>query len=141
MKVVILRGLPGSGKSTWASKQPGAVICSADDYFIMPDGQYLFNRGLIGKAHEDCHRKFTLAIGQRRPLIIVDNTNVTTREYRRYALAAGSLGYDIEIRVFTGEFGNIHDVHAETIKRMDDLWQFTPLVYQHVTRFNDEQEK
>jgi predicted kinase len=37
MKLIILRGLPGSGKTTLVRKEwPNAAVCSADSYFYGP---------------------------------------------------------------------------------------------------------
>ena len=44
----VMRGLPGSGKSTLVRKMksvyPGAVVCSADQFFISDEGVYQFDR-------------------------------------------------------------------------------------------------
>lgn len=55
MRVTILRGLPGAGKSTWTQSHcPGAVVISADDFFVGRDGLYRFNPGRIFAAHAAC---------------------------------------------------------------------------------------
>jgi chloramphenicol 3-O-phosphotransferase len=55
-KVVIVRGLPGSGKSVLAEKyqdtfHDSCFIYSTDDYWMRPDGLYDFNCDLLHKAH------------------------------------------------------------------------------------------
>ncbi len=97
--VVVLRGLPGSGKTTFArqlvayAREKGIAsgICSADDYFVNSAGQYNFCRLWLKTAHNQCREKFYLMLGsdpRNDPhgvsLIIVDNTNITTSEYRDY---------------------------------------------------------
>ncbi len=47
--MMIMRGLPGSGKSTVVKAilhkyKKGAVACSADDHFLQEDGSYAFQR-------------------------------------------------------------------------------------------------
>ena len=49
MRVLILQGLPGSGKSTFAEKN-GYACVSADQWY-MEDGVYQYNRKNSGKAH------------------------------------------------------------------------------------------
>ncbi|XP_021065975.1 NEDD4-binding protein 2 [Mus pahari] len=53
--LVLLRGLPGSGKSflarTLQEDNPGGVILSTDDYFYI-NGQYQFDVKYLGEAHE-----------------------------------------------------------------------------------------
>jgi adenylate kinase family enzyme len=51
-ELVLMRGLPGSGKSTKARKIAGevGVIYSTDDFFMI-DGKYIYNPKLIGDYH------------------------------------------------------------------------------------------
>ena len=57
-RVIIMRGLPGSGKSTEAKSYiltHGAVVVSADDFFMVA-GKYRYNPAKIGDAHVACMR-------------------------------------------------------------------------------------
>jgi tRNA uridine 5-carbamoylmethylation protein Kti12 len=82
--VVILRGLPGSGKSTFAtllkiyaeSRGLQAQICCADDYFIQSNG-YKFEPGQLSNAHARCEDYCFFALQRSVPVVIIDNTNVT----------------------------------------------------------------
>jgi len=57
----LLRGLPGSGKSTLVGQlgrvYPESVRCSADDFFLSSQGGYHFDRNLLKEAHADCQQK------------------------------------------------------------------------------------
>jgi predicted kinase len=99
-KLVVLRGLPGSGKSTVA-KQLGGLVCSADDYF-MRDGEYKFDPFLLGKAHKDCRDTVELAMYNDHQLIVLDNTNTQKWEYEAYLDLAKIYGYEVEIKVVGG---------------------------------------
>nr|XP_048275151.1 NEDD4-binding protein 2-like 1 isoform X4 [Myodes glareolus] len=52
----LLRGLPGSGKTTLAREMqrdfPRAMIFSTDDFFFREDGAYEFNPDFLEEAHE-----------------------------------------------------------------------------------------
>ncbi|XP_036157057.1 NEDD4-binding protein 2-like 1 isoform X6 [Myotis myotis] len=52
----LLRGLPGSGKTTLARQLqhdfPRALIFSTDDFFFREDGTYEFNPDFLEEAHE-----------------------------------------------------------------------------------------
>lgn len=97
--VVILRGLPGAGKSTWIKNNlpSGAVVCSADKYWETPDGEYKFVQERIGEAHRWCQEMFARAIGAGEDLVVVDNTSITIREIQPYYNLAVTSGYTVRI--------------------------------------------
>jgi tRNA uridine 5-carbamoylmethylation protein Kti12 len=127
MRVVILSGLPGSGKSTYARTlvdETGGrwVVCSAD-LFFMVNGEYLFDPSKIGEAHQKCWQHFYDAMSLKIENIIVDNTNLTTWEISPYVLPAEAQGYTVEIKTMvcdwqTAAKRNIHGVPQKTIERM-----------------------
>lgn len=101
--VIVMRGLPGSGKSTFATQMVAAadvmgfraVICSADRFFIGADGVYRFRREGLADAHAFCRDQFDniMAIDDRDDeryvdIIIVDNTSIRLFEYEHYKRSA-----------------------------------------------------
>lgn len=135
MKVYIIRGAPGTGKTTEASKMDkneNAVHCSADNYFYevaaLNGTSYLeeFKPWLVGKAHQFCWGAFIHAlVVMGEETIIVDNTNTYKWEYENYVLLAEQLGYEVEI--ITTDMSesaevyherNTHGVPLEVIERM-----------------------
>lgn len=101
MNVIILRGISGSGKSTWAKKEyPTATIASADHYFLQADGSYLFDGAKLQDAHTACFRTFIDALIRKDAVVIVDNTNVELWEITPYSLAAQAFGYTVQLITF-----------------------------------------
>ena len=87
--MLIIRGLPGSGKSTIARQleetYPGSVSCSADQFFLHPEtGEYQFEGSQLGEAHKWCQSKAEEACRARVNIVIVDNTNVKKWEMVPY---------------------------------------------------------
>lgn len=133
-KVIIMRGLPGSGKSTMANKlaeENGGVIFSTDNYF-MHDGNYLFDASKLGAAHAWNQRKYQEALESGKEYVIVDNTNTTRKEVRPYIMLAQYFGYSVEImepdnpdrfNVDLCFIRNTHGVPLVAIQRMKDRWQ------------------
>ena len=98
MRVIIMQGVSGSGKSTYAKEKfPEATVCSADSYFTSDDGTYDFMPEYIGHAHKACLRQFVDALGNRRETIVVDNTNTSQVEMAPYVAMAALRGYKVEI--------------------------------------------
>lgn len=122
--VIILRGIPGSGKSTWtkANAPEGAVVCSAD-HFFEKEGEYKFDPRQLPAAHGSCLMKFVGAVADPRNTVVVDNTSTTAVEVAPYASLA--LAYGHELRVVTLKVDpevaherNVHGVPLEGIRAM-----------------------
>lgn len=102
--LVILRGLPGSGKShlarlivtTTINEDPQRFIYSTDEFFIR-NGMYQFNPNMLGDAHEWNKRRVFEAMMLGMSPIIVDNTNTEMWEMKPYAGYAVQYGYAVEI--------------------------------------------
>lgn len=106
-KVIILRGLPGSGKSTFGKqlereiKSAGGsvAVVSADQHFYqLGGGNYKFDPNQVGAAHASCFRKFIEELTAGTDLVIVDNTSTSTMEISPYKLGADAFGYQTEIK-------------------------------------------
>lgn len=128
-RVIIFRGLPGSGKSTQA-KALGGVVLSTDDYFMV-DGVYCFDASKIGAAHIDCMRSFLAELNAGRKLVVVDNTNTRLFELTPYQLVAQAYGYEVDVvRVVCSaakaHARNTHGVPFETVMQMAAGFQDMP---------------
>ena len=130
-EVVIMRGISGAGKSTYTNMNfPGAVVCSADFFFGRGD-KYNFNPKLLGKAHDSCFNTFEAAMGSNKPVIVIDNTNTTLREFKRYVESAQKRGYAVKVVRLVVDPAiaaqrNVHGVPAEKVQQMQDRFQDYP---------------
>jgi predicted kinase len=98
--LTITRGLPGSGKTTWARQQPGAVRVNRDDLRRMLHG------GPIGLGWAEVQ----VTVAQRAQVeallragvnVICDDTNLRSRVVRELAELALNCGADVVVRDFT----------------------------------------
>ena len=130
-KLIILRGLPGSGKSKIAADYSNAVVCSADHHFERT-GEYKFDPSELGMAHMLCQFKALDAMASGKELVVIDNTNVRNWEYVLYLRMADHFGYENEVRVIGGhsmedvrEYSkrNVHGVPEMKILEMAYRWE------------------
>jgi predicted kinase len=131
--MTIMRGLPGSGKSTKARQLTGdnTVICSADDHFISIDtGNYEFRPDQIGVAHQECKDKARQALMDGKD-VIIDNTNTQKWEMQPYLDMAAFFKVTLEIvNIFDGGCSDeelvercVHNIRLETVKGMRARWE------------------
>jgi predicted kinase len=124
MKAYILRGLPGSGKSTFTNNTlKGVTICSADQYFMV-DGEYHYDGTKIGNAHKASLKKFVDAL-TRGEDVVCDNTNCSHLEAAPYVAVAAAMGAEVEIHTFlvppsVSIERNTHGVPANAIHGMNE---------------------
>lgn len=118
-KIVLIRGLPGSGKTTLAkANYPEHEHFEADMYHIDDEGNYNFDFSKIKEAHAWCQDSTSLALGHGLD-VVVSNTFTQLWEMQPYL----KMGCPVEIIVATGNFENIHNVPTDIIEKMRDRWE------------------
>ena len=96
--IVVLVGLPGSGKSTWARGQGYAVLSSDEIRAWLiddPTNQNIHRRVFATLRYLLKHR---LSLG--RPYTFIDSTNLTVRERRPYVKLGDLFDCDVEAVYF-----------------------------------------
>ena len=122
--LLLLRGLPGSGKSTFAkylSKMYGFKIVEADQY-MMENGVYKFDPKKLGWAHGQCKEAVRQYI-QEDECIVVSNTNTQRWEMQPYIDMATAAYYIVKEHTLHTNFGNIHGVPEEKVEIMRKRWE------------------
>jgi predicted kinase len=123
--LILVRGLPGSGKSTFAygfSYTGNFFHYEADMFFYDDDGDYVFNPKKIKDAHEWCQRKTNEALADGRN-VVVSNTFSQLWELQPYLDMADKYGVRVQVITCEGDYGNIHNVPVETVERMRKRWE------------------
>jgi predicted kinase len=116
--LIIVRGIPGSGKTSFASFL-GKAICCADDYYVH-DGEYKWKAEDIGKAHGWSQRKCRRFMKAQVETVIIANTNTTEREMQPYMDLARQFGYMVYSIIVENRHGNesVHGVPEATLEKM-----------------------
>ena len=127
-----IRGMPGSGKTTLAemlAMLPRTLAVSTDDSFTTPEG-YKFDPELLGWAHRQCKQRVLRAMaagnnetGEPYLNIIVHNTFSQNWEIEPYRVLANRYRWELFIVEAQNNFGSVHDVTKDAMKRMENRWE------------------
>lgn len=141
-QIIILRGVPGAGKSTLAqqiiadarAEGEKAVAFSSDDYFTTPAGEYRFDSTQLPQAHADCFRRFLEFLREGNGIAIVDNTNTRIFEVSPYVLAGKAYGFEIKIIRLVCDLNvaaarTPRGATLRMVKEMNDRMEAVPLFY------------
>lgn len=123
--LTLIRGLPGSGKSTIARRLAeanfGAVHLEADQFFEQ-DGEYRFDPTLLRDAHAWCQERTEDRLQGGRD-VIVSNTFTQIWELVPYFDLAKRFGIVPTVITAQNQFKNIHNVPDEVLNKMRDRFQ------------------
>lgn len=125
-ELILVRGLPNSGKSTVAKIMASPHNFQADDYFYDEDGNYEFVGKDIKKAHADCQRRVREAMEADAPKIAVANTFTREWEFEAYHELAEKHGYRVHHIIVEGgrhDGDNGHGVPDTTVQKMEERFQ------------------
>lgn len=123
MKLYLMQGLPGTGKSSLArviARDALAVVLSTDDFHHTDPANphlYIFDPTLAVSRHEKNQERCRYFLS-RGVSVVIDNTNITNAAIKPYVLMATALGIPVEIRRCIQEYGSVHGVPAEIIEKM-----------------------
>ena len=135
--IFIMRGLPSVGKSTLSDVlklvHPDSVVLSTDEFFVDKESnKFVFDKEKLLKAHEWNFSRFKKAIEDKKPNIIVDNSNIKYFHYHHY-LDYGQR-HDYFVAIITIPHNDVseqqlaerssHGVTRNTIHRMKKEFQW-----------------
>ena len=127
-KLFIIRGLPGSGKSTFAKtlldRNPTMKHFEADMYFCQKTGEYEFDPSKLHHAHQWCWDSVAEALSEGRD-VVVSNTFTQLWEMERYMAFRHHRCEVIVIEMWV-MWGSVHNVPDSSISKMAARWEEIP---------------
>jgi predicted kinase len=128
----LVRGLPGSGKTSFATAiWNDYAVCEADKFFYDKEGNYNFDGSKLREAHEWCKREVETRMidhqnnQQYYPEIAVSNTFTQEWEMEDYFKLAEKYGYKVVSLIIENRHGNKneHGVPDDKIEIMKNRFQ------------------
>ena len=141
LNLFLLRGIPGSGKSTIAENMKPDYWVESDHYFMKKEGNewvYRFNADLLGKAHKWCQEQTRLYMesiwakacrfkgnGEKIHNLVVANTFTTEWEIEPYYKMAEKYEFQVHSLIVENRHGNkdVHNVPKEVIEKMTNRFE------------------
>jgi predicted kinase len=132
--LILVRGIPGSGKSTFANLiWNNYAICEADKFFYDKDGNYNFDPSKLKQAHAWCQNEVEIKMQDNQnnpqfyPEIAVSNTFTQEWEMQAYLDLASKYDYKVFSIIIENRHGgkNLHGVPDDTLKKMKDRFQIS----------------
>ena len=125
-ELIIVRGIPGSGKSTFA-KILGGVHYEADMFFLDQHSNYVFDPSKIKDAHAWCMNSVSEKMKEGEPRIVVSNTFTQKWELDPHMDLAKTLGYKVFVIVVENRHGgvNTHGCPEDKVEIMKNRFEFS----------------
>lgn len=117
-QLVLIRGLPGSGKSTFAMDNfPDHVILEPDHLFTDLRGEYLFEAQLVDEAEKFVVHLADFSLSRGRSVVITDVFPFAAAISRFQELAKHH-SIIFHVYTMTGQYGSVHGVPKVIVERM-----------------------
>ena len=128
----LVRGLPGSGKTSFASAiWNDYAVCEADKFFYDKEGNYNFDPTKLKEAHAWCKNEVESKMIEHQnnqqyyPEIAVSNTFTQELEMEDYFKLAEKYGYKVVSLIIENRHGgqNVHGVPEDKLQIMKNRFQ------------------
>jgi hypothetical protein len=122
-ELFLLRGLPGSGKTTLA-KSLGGIPLEADNFFMVNE-EYKFRPEFIKDAHNFCQKDCERAMQSDLPKVVISNTFTQEWEMQPYFDLAEKYGYRVYSLIVENRHGGVneHGVPEEKLVQMKNRFE------------------
>ena len=125
MTLTIVRGAPGSGKSTYARTMCPGVLLVENDMFHMHDGKYCWSKDAMPDAIAWCISMAKTALENDMD-VVVANTFTKRSFIAGYEQLARDFGAKFKVVRCIGHFNNVHGLDAKMVSRFEKSMEDWP---------------
>ena len=100
MHLIVLRGLPGSGKSTFAEEltvllQENRIdsIIISNDSLRKQDSNYVYDITNNNKIYQESYKNLIESLANKAPVVIIDNCNLSINLIENYKKLSNKFSY------------------------------------------------
>lgn len=117
-RLQIIRGLPGSGKTTLALKNFSHLMRIETDMFFSRGGKYVFTLDLNKQAVKWFNKTINNFAKTGMDFVVTGVFAAHTERLEKTIQAGLDNGYDVYVETLNTDFGNIHNVPQEHLDAM-----------------------
>ena len=118
-KLIIVRGIPGTGKSTFCREVFPDILHLENDMFQYQNGEYHYDEKKLQKSIQWCFNTASNALKNGMD-VVISNTFAKKAFIDSYKELAKEYGCQFEIYRMMGNFKDIHNVPEDVLKSMKD---------------------
>ena len=133
---IIVRGVPGSGKSTFVDLimqcRPQAVVHAIDDLHLDNKGNFLWDEENAERLYTLNFANFVRSCSEERPVVVCDAINIKVDDFQKYVDIANLYEYSVYIVTpnpptpAQSSKRNKHHTSALQAKEMYRMWETWP---------------
>ena len=134
---IILRGVPGAGKSTFTKMlkemSPRIAIHAIDDLHKDSEDNFVWNEPKAKAFYMLNLANFVRSCSEGRPIVVCDCINIRISDFEPYLEAAREFGYNVYVvtpdmpPAIIAEVRNSHGVSKHQIEEMKKNWEHWPI--------------
>lgn len=121
-RLQIIRGLPGSGKSTIARIRYGGLYRLETDFYFQRNGEYKFTDELNKRACKWFLYSVSRTCFQGLDFVVTGVFAAHTERLSDTIQIALDSGYEVWVQTLVDDFGNIHNVPQEHLDAMREAF-------------------
>lgn len=121
----LMRGVPGSSKSTSAKRMFPGTLLLENDMFLISNDQYKWSKERVKVGIDLCTKMTEMAL-ENNSDVVVANTFTKRRFIAAYEKLAMKYGAKFEVYRCTGNYQNVHGLNDEMVTSFKNAMEDWP---------------